>query len=162
MGVRAARRRAGAALAVDPAGVAVEVVLFLPDRHALLDLVDDVAGRKKGLVAVRGAGAHPHRHLADGEIPESMRPGGARHAEAADRLCDDALPLAQRERLERLVLQVLHLRAVAVIAHPALEASEAAAARIGERAAQTLAVDRGVAEAKAAHDSLLSRQPPAG
>src|SRR5580704_12589399 len=159
MGVRAARRRAGAALAVDPAGVAVEVVLFLPDRHALLDLVDDVAGRKKCLVAVRGAGAHPHRHLADGEIPESMRAGGARHAEAADRLCDDALPLAQRERL---VLQVLHLRAVAVIAHPALEASEAAAARIGERAAQTLAVDRGVAEAKAAHDSLLSRQPPAG
>ena len=40
---RRLRRRGGAALAVHPAGVTAEVVLLLPDRHAVLDLIDDVA-----------------------------------------------------------------------------------------------------------------------
>ena len=37
--------RCRAALAVHPAGVAVHVVLFLPDRHAVFHFIDDVAAR---------------------------------------------------------------------------------------------------------------------
>ena len=41
-----------AALAVHPAGVAVLVVLLLPDGHPMLHLVDDVAAGAECLVAV--------------------------------------------------------------------------------------------------------------
>ena len=44
--------RMRAALAVDPARVAVDVVLFLPDRHAVLHFVDDVAARRERLGAM--------------------------------------------------------------------------------------------------------------
>jgi hypothetical protein len=44
--------RLSAALAIDPAGVAVLVVLFLPDRHAVFHFVDDVAAGSEGFGAM--------------------------------------------------------------------------------------------------------------
>ena len=46
------------ALAVDPAGVAVLVVFLLPDRHTVLDLIDDVPAGEERLMTVSGAHAH--------------------------------------------------------------------------------------------------------
>ena len=59
-------------LAVHPAAVAVRVVLFLPDRQAMLDRVDDFATGGKGLGAVRRGDPDPHRHVADREVPEPV------------------------------------------------------------------------------------------
>ena len=58
-------RRARAALAVHPAGIAVDVVFLLPDRDAMLDFVDDEAAGAERLVAMRGADAHPDGDVAD-------------------------------------------------------------------------------------------------
>ena len=90
----------------------------------------------------------PHGYLADGQISQAMLAGGARHAEARHRLGDDALALAHREGLEGFVFQAPHLRALVVIAHPPLKASEAAAGGLGQRRAQARAVDGGAGEAK--------------
>src|SRR5580692_10697843 len=94
------RGRGGAAFAIHPAGVTAHVVLLLPDRHALLDLVDDVAAGEERLVAMRCAHSHPHRQLADGKISDAVQARGVGYAKARDRLGDDALTLAHRERLE--------------------------------------------------------------
>ena len=56
-----------ATLAVHPAGVAVDVVLFLPDGHTMFDFIDDETAGAEGFVAMGGADAHPYRHLADAE-----------------------------------------------------------------------------------------------
>ena len=48
-------RCARAALAVDPAGVTIQVLLLLPDGQAMLDLIDDVPAGAERLIAVRGA-----------------------------------------------------------------------------------------------------------
>jgi len=58
------RRWRGATLAVHPAGITIDVVLFLPDGHAMFDFIDDEAAGAKRLVAMRGADAHPDGHFA--------------------------------------------------------------------------------------------------
>src|SRR5256885_4270817 len=111
----------GAALAVHPARVPAQVVLLLPDRHALLDLVDDVAAGEKRLVAMRRAHTDPHRQLPDTQLPDPVQTPGGRHAKAPDRLGEDALTFAHGARLEGLVLQAPHAPALVGIAHPAFE-----------------------------------------
>src|SRR5215469_13482565 len=89
---RSARRgRGGAALAVHPARIAIHVVLFLPDRQAVLDLVDDVAAGAEGLVAMRRAHPDPHGQLADAEVTDTVHARGMTHPEARHRLGEDPL-----------------------------------------------------------------------
>ena len=58
MGVFAQR----AALA--PHAVAIDIVLLLPDRAAVLDRLHHLPTGAEGLVAMRGAGGHHHRKIA--------------------------------------------------------------------------------------------------
>src|SRR6185437_7399462 len=125
-----------AALAVHPAGVAVLVVLLLPDGQPVLDLIDDVAAGAKRLVTMAGRHADPDRALADLERAGPMHARGVLHAEARDRFRDDPLAFPDRERLEGFILQPAHAPALVVIAHPALEGGVAAASRIAELRAQ--------------------------
>src|SRR5690606_14809874 len=128
-------RRRGAALAVHPAGVAVDVMLLLPDRQPVLHFVDDVAAGAKGLVAMRCDDAHPHREFTDAEVAEPVHAGDARDAELRARLGEDALALDAPERLEGLVFEMLDALAVVQVPHPAFEGGVAAGGGIRERRA---------------------------
>jgi hypothetical protein len=64
--------RGPATLAIHPGRYALDVVLFLPDRQALLQLVDDVAAGLEGLVAMRRRRPHPDRQLADREVADAV------------------------------------------------------------------------------------------
>src|SRR5947207_9365111 len=110
-----------AAFAVYPAGITAQVMLRLPDRQAVLDLVDDVAARLKRLRAMRCAHTHPYRQLRDRQLADAVQTRGVRHAKARDRLGEDALTFAHGEHLEGLVLQAPHAPALVGIAHPAFE-----------------------------------------
>src|SRR5579871_1695803 len=154
-----AARRLRTALAVDPAGVAVAVVLLLPDRHPVLDLVDDEAAGGEGLATVRAADADPHRELAEAERTDAVHAARAAHAEAAHGLGDDPFAFLDRELGVGLVLEALDREALVVVADPALEGREAAAGRILERAPQRGGLERAVAELEARH---VSRPRPAG
>src|SRR3546814_20561546 len=59
---------------MQPVLAAFGVALALPDRHARLDLVDDVATGGEGGVAVRGGDADQDRDVADHQV------AGAVHA----------------------------------------------------------------------------------
>ena len=148
----------GAALAVHPARVAARVVLLLPDRDAVLDLVDDVAARREGLGAVRCADADPDGDLAERQRADTVHAARAAHAEAGDRLRHDPLALLDRELGVRLVLERAHGAPVVVVAHPALEAREAAGGRVGQRGNERAGRERHVAELEGAH---LSHPRPA-
>ena len=110
----------------------------------MLDLVDDVAAGQKGLLAVPRAHPHPHGHLAQLQIPDAMHAGGVFDAEALPRLGDDALAFLGRQQLEGLVLQMPHLLAFVVIAHPAFKRGIAAAGRVDDLRARSAAVSMGV------------------
>src|SRR5690242_14171057 len=144
--VRALGVRAG-----DPGGVAFEVVLFLPDRQAMLDLVDDVTTGAEGLVAMRGGGADPHGKVADLQVAHAMHGAGRQHAVAFGGLGQDALALGDRQLGVGLVLQAAHFAAVVVVAHPAFERAEAAAAGMLELLAQLGEIGRGRGEVEAHH-----------
>src|SRR6185312_13975191 len=144
MFVRVLRRRR-AALAVHPARVAADVVLLLPDRHAMLHFIDDVAAREERLVPVTRARANPHREIADGETPDAMHASRMLDAEPLHRFGHDALGFLQRERLEGFVLEAIHLEAFVVIAHPALERCIAAAGRIVQHLRESSGLERLVA-----------------
>ena len=124
--------RMRAALAIDPARVAVDVVLFLPDRHAVLHFVDDVAARGECFGAMTRAHADPHRQIADRERADAMHARGSQHAEALDGFRDDALTFLVRQRFERLVFEARDRVTFVVIAHPAFERGIAAGGRVGE------------------------------
>ena len=137
--------RMGAALAIHPAGIAVDVVLLLPDRHAMFHFVDDEAAGAKRLVAMRGADADPHGHVAD----RQRRRCDARRRRASRRISshglrDDALAFLLRELCERLVFQPRDGVAFVVIAHPAFERGVAAARRVAQLAPQRRGVERRV------------------
>jgi hypothetical protein len=77
--------------------------------------------------------------------------GDAGEAEAAPRFGEDALAFLDAKRLEGLVLEPLHGLAFVVIADPAFEADEGAAAAIHETGTQGPAIDRCVGEGEVAH-----------
>ncbi len=140
-----------AALAVHPAAVAALVVLLLPDRQPMLDLVDDLAAGGEGLRAMPRGHAHPYRDVADRERAEAMHAFGRQHAVAARGLPDDARAFLERERLEGLVFERRHTAALVVVAHPALEGGESAGFGQGDRGSERARVDRRLREREAAH-----------
>ena len=100
----------------------------------MLDLIDDVAAGAERFVAMARADAHPHGHLAERRSPTRWTQAACSTPKRADGLGDDALAFLDRQRLEGLVLQVPHLLAFVVVAHPAFERGVAAAGRISEPA----------------------------
>lgn len=51
--------------AIHPTRVTTGVMLFLPDRHALLYFINDVTAGIEGCAAMCGGSADPHGHIAD-------------------------------------------------------------------------------------------------
>ena len=98
----------GAALAVDPARVAVVVVLLLPDRHPVLDLVDDVAACAKRFVAMACADTDPDRQLANAETAGAMYAQRLLDPELFAGLGHDPLSLLDGQGLEGFVLELAH------------------------------------------------------
>jgi hypothetical protein len=45
--------RSCASLTIDPPGITIDVVFFFPDRNPMLDLIYDIAARRKCLVPMR-------------------------------------------------------------------------------------------------------------
>jgi hypothetical protein len=72
----------------------------------MLHFIDDVAASHKSLMPVSRAHAHPHRHLANGQIANAMHARGVLNAELRYSLRDDALAFFDRKRLERLIFQM--------------------------------------------------------
>ena len=142
-GVRALVRMAHT-LAVDPARIAIDVVLLLPDGHAVFDFIDDVAAGAKRLVAMRGAHADPHGDVADAEVADAMHARRALHAKALDRFLDDALAFLLREPANASYSRRVTRVAFVVIAHPAFERRVAAAALVASSRVQRRGVERRV------------------
>lgn len=151
----------GAALAVHPTRIAIDIVLFLPDRHPMLHFVDDVATGTERLITVWGADTHPDSKITDVQFAEPVHAGRLRCAETLAGFGENALAFAQRERLERLILKTPDLSTFVEIPDPAFERDVASRCRVGEYRARGSGVDRLWREAEAGHGALVSRRRPA-
>src|SRR5690606_20914227 len=149
----ASDRRTGRA--VDPAALAARVVLLLPDRHAVLDLVDHVAARVERRAAVRRADADPDGAVADRERADAVLGMDLENVEALLRLRDDLLAFGDGDRLVRLVFERGHGLAFVMVADPALERDARAGALVAQARLERVWIDR-LASNREAH-----RQPPA-
>ena len=121
----AIRVRAG-----DPGGIAIDVVLLLPDREAVLDFVDDVAAGAEGFVAMRGRHTYPHCKVANRQIPGTMHAMRGVHAVTCNGFLDDAFAFSQCQLGICLVLKAIDRAPFVAVAHPTLERTEAPAARM--------------------------------
>src|SRR3546814_2631643 len=70
---------------MQPVLAAFGVALALPDRHARLDLVDDVATGGEGGGAVRGGDADPDRDVADHEVAGAVHAARVEDVESIQR-----------------------------------------------------------------------------
>jgi hypothetical protein len=111
----------GASLAIHPSGIAILVVLFLPNGHAMFDFVDDVSTREECFRAVSGAHAYPDRHLTDRQIADAVDAGGVFNAESPDCFRDNPLAFLDRQRLESLVFEVSDGEPFVVVTDPTFE-----------------------------------------
>jgi hypothetical protein len=135
--------RCGAAFAVDPARITVDVVFLFPNGDAVLHFVDDVPTRSEGLVTMARTYADPHCELAEGKIPDAMHAPRVLDTEARTGLRDDSLALSNGELRKRLVLEASNFPAFIVITHPTLECGIPAARGIDELCAERLGVQPG-------------------
>src|ERR1700761_2103535 len=134
-----------------PGSIASHVVFFLPDRQAVLDLVDDVAAGAKGLVAMRRSHTDPHGQVTDGQVAGAVHAMGSQHAIAIDRLLHDTLALGQRQFGIGFVFQAADLAPIVMVAHPAFETAKAARCGVLQRIAQRRDIHRMVGKAEATH-----------
>src|SRR5580658_2407077 len=146
--------RRGAALAVHPTGIAVPVVLFFPDRHAMLHFIDDEAAGIECLAAMGGADADPYRHIAQRQCADAVNAQRALDGISPQGFGDDTIALGHGEFLKGLVLQARDFLPFIVIAHPAFEGRVASRTQIEQFPPRLGGVDGIVGESKA-------HQPPA-
>src|ERR1700731_2648569 len=114
-------RRRRAALAVHPAGIAASIVLFLPDRHAMLHFVDDETTGIEGFSAMHRTHADPHSHVAQRQRADAMDAQRVLHRESPQGFRDDALTFLHGEFLKGFVLQTSDFLPLVVVPHPTLE-----------------------------------------
>src|SRR5882757_2681032 len=118
---RVINARRGASLAVHPTGIAILVVLFLPDRHSMLDFVDDVSACSEGLGAMTCTDTYPHCHVTDREVSDAVYAGSVFDTKSRNRFRDDAFTFLDGERLECFILEVADGEPFIVVANPAFE-----------------------------------------
>ncbi len=88
-----------ASLAINPARIAVGIVLLFPDRQPNFDLVDDVTAGIECLVPVRGRYADPDGTFADFQHAGPVYAMGMKDRELCPGLCNDFLALADGQGL---------------------------------------------------------------
>jgi hypothetical protein len=140
--------RCGAAFAIDPTRITIDVVFFFPNGNAVLHFVDDVPTGFEGLITVARTHADPHCELAEGKIADAMHAPRVLDTEASTGLRDDAFALANGELRKGLVLEASYFPAFIVITHPTLECGIPAARGIGELGTQRLGIQPGGTESK--------------
>ena len=121
----------------------------------MFDFIDDVTARAERFVAVRGAHAHPHGHVAQVQRAHAMHTGGARDAEPRNRFLHDARAFFLGELGKGFVFQARDGQALVVVAHPAFEGRETAAGHVAHFALQGCSVERALLNRNA-----FIRRPP--
>src|ERR1700674_3151989 len=129
-------------------------MLLLPNRHAMLHLIDDEAAGIEGFAAVCGTHADPHRHLAQLQRADSMDAQRLLYRESPQGFGDDAVAFLDRQFLKSFVLQPGDFLTLVKIPHPALETDVAARAQSLQLAPRAFGVDGRLSKAK-------MHQPPA-
>ena len=99
---------------MQPVRVAFAVVLALPDRHALLHFIDDVAAGVEGGATMRCAHPDPHGQIADREGADAVRAAGRQHVETRHRLGHDPFAFAFGQGAIGFIVQAIH-RATGVV-----------------------------------------------
>lgn len=150
------RSPVGAPLASDPKALAIGIVLELPDREHVLDLVDDPLAGAEGLRPVGRGDADPNSQVADREVADAMGRDRLTDPETSARPAQDPIALAQAERLVGFVAQSAHRPALVVVADPPLERDVAAATGILDHRGQF-----GGLEGRGADEEHLSPPRPA-
>src|SRR5690606_17435975 len=134
-------RRAAGLVRMQPLCRAIGIAFVFPDRRPQLDLVDHVTARVEGGVAMRGAGADPHRQPADRQLADPVHAVHAADGKAPGRFLDDALALGHRQAGIGLVAQAADRATVVVVADPASEAGVGAGLVAQQALAQRTDVD---------------------
>src|SRR6185295_13698940 len=151
------RRKTSARGAVDPAGLAARVILFLPDRHARFGLVDDVATRVERGAAMPRRDPDPHRAVADRELADAMLAKRSVDRKPLLRFGQDLRALFLGNAFVRLVFERLNGFAVVVIADPAFERHARTGGALHELALARFGVDRHRRDLEG-HEAGLSRR----
>ncbi len=120
----------------------------------MLHFIDDVPTRAKCFVAVAGADAHPHSHVANCEITNTMDARGVFNTIFRDSLGHDPFAFLDGEGLEGFVLEMPNFVPFVVIPDQTFECAVAAAGGVGHLVAKCRNVDGFVAETESDHNCL--------
>lgn len=131
----------GAAFAINPARIAVGIVLFFPDRQPHFHLVDDVTAGIERLIPVRGRDADPDSTFTDFEHTAAVHTMGMKDGELCFSLCNHFLALADGQRRVYFVFESLNRMAFVLVSDPAFKTGIGTGRGIEEFAPQNIRVD---------------------
>lgn len=126
----------GATLAIHPARIAIDVVLFLPDRQTYFDLIDDEATGLERLVPMGRGNTNPYRTLTEFKQADAMHAAGIEIRKTLLRLCQHFLTLGNDQGFIRLILEALDNLPFIFVANPTFEGAVPARCMIRERTLQ--------------------------
>ena len=112
-----------AAFAVDPTGVPIHVMLFLPDRQSHFQFIDYVTAGFERFVAVRCRNANPDCEIANFEHANTVHATSLEVRVAFFGLSKHLVAFCDHERFIRLVLQTFDVTPVVSIPYPSFELS---------------------------------------
>jgi hypothetical protein len=102
---------------------------MLPDRHALLQLVDQLPSGGERVAAMTACHGDDHRQITDSQLPDPVNRGERDHVVRLDHLLGDLAQGGVDARVRRVV-ESRHVSAVIVVADRADEQGDATGMRI--------------------------------
>ena len=138
----------GAALAVDPPGITVTIVLFLPDWQPDLDLVDNVATSLERFITMCSGDAYPDGAIADFQYAGPVYTTSLQVRKTLQCLAQYVFSLLDCKRFVSFVFQALDGASFVFVAHPAFKNAESAGRRKRHLLAQFVSTNGAVRNEK--------------
>jgi len=138
-------------MAGDPFSIAVEIMLFLPDRNAVLDLVNNVPTGPESRIPMWRRHTDPDSHIPDPKCSRAMHRYSVTNLETGQSFLHNPFAFLYGQRGISLIFKTIYSTTLVAVPHPPLKRAEPSGFRQMQAIPQRIQIDWRVRHQKARH-----------
>ena len=138
-------------MAGDPFSISVQIMLFLPDRNAMFDLVNDVSAGPESGITMRRGHTDPDSNITHPKRSRTVHRNSMADLETGQSFLDNPLPFFYGEWGVSLIFQPIHRAPLIAVTDPPLEGAEPTGFRQMQPVPQTIQINGRFRHQKARH-----------
>ncbi|GBR20965.1 hypothetical protein AA3271_0866 [Gluconobacter japonicus NBRC 3271] len=138
-------------MAGNPFGITIKVMLFLPNRNAMLDLINNVPTGPESRIPVRRRYTDPDSHIPDPKCSRAMHRHSVADLETGQSFLDDPFAFLYGQRGISLIFKTIHSAALIAVPHPSLKRAEPSGFRQMQTIPQRIQIDWRIRHQKVRH-----------